>query len=54
MASPTWLGTMSSVAKRVLERMDAMIFETDDQGRPGPGSVLHRDRRGPRLVGVHR
>jgi multimeric flavodoxin WrbA len=34
MASPTWLGTMSSVAKRVLERMDAMISETDDQGRP--------------------
>ncbi len=34
MASPTWLGTMSSVAKRVLERMDAMISETDGQGRP--------------------
>ena len=34
MASPTWLGTMSSVAKRVLERMDAMISETDHQGRP--------------------
>ena len=34
MASPTWLGSMSSVAKRVLERMDAMLSETDDQGRP--------------------
>ena len=34
MASPTWPGTMSSVAKRVLARMDAMISETDDQGRP--------------------
>ena len=34
MASPTWLGTMSSVAKRVLERMDAMLSETDDQERP--------------------
>ncbi len=34
MASPTWMGQMSSVAKRVLERMDAMLSETDDQGRP--------------------
>ena len=34
MASPTWLGQPSSVAKRVLERMDAMISETDDQERP--------------------
>jgi multimeric flavodoxin WrbA len=34
MASPTWLGQPSSVAKRVLERMDAMLSETDDQGRP--------------------
>jgi multimeric flavodoxin WrbA len=34
MASPTWLGQPSSVAKRVLERMDAMISETDDQDRP--------------------
>jgi multimeric flavodoxin WrbA len=34
MASPTWLGQPSSVAKRVLERMDAMLSETDDQDRP--------------------
>jgi multimeric flavodoxin WrbA len=33
-ASPTWVGRPSSVAQRVLERMDAMISETDDQGRP--------------------
>jgi multimeric flavodoxin WrbA len=33
-ASPTWLGMMSSEAKRVLERMDAMLSETDDQDRP--------------------
>ena len=33
-ASPTWLGQPSSVAKRVLERMDAMLSETDDDGRP--------------------
>ncbi|PGH47890.1 NADPH-dependent FMN reductase [Streptomyces sp. Ru87] len=33
-ASPTWLGHPSSVAQRVLERLDAMISETDDEGRP--------------------
>ncbi|MFF7965293.1 flavodoxin family protein [Streptomyces sp. NPDC007903] len=33
-ASPTWVGNPSSVAQRVLERMDAMISETDDAGRP--------------------
>ncbi|MFF6879331.1 MULTISPECIES: NAD(P)H-dependent oxidoreductase [unclassified Streptomyces] len=33
-ASPTWLGGPSSVAQRVLERMDAMMSETDDEGRP--------------------
>jgi len=33
-ATPTWLGQPSSVAKRVLERMDALLSETDEQGRP--------------------
>ena len=33
-ATPTWLGQPSSVAKRVLERMDAMLSETDDEGVP--------------------
>ena len=33
-ASPTWLGRPSSAAQRVLERMDAMMSETDDEGRP--------------------
>ncbi|MFH8369730.1 flavodoxin family protein [Streptomyces sp. NPDC018031] len=33
-ASPTWLGRPSSVAQRVLERMDAMLSETDDSDRP--------------------
>lgn len=33
-ASPTWLGRPSSVAQRVLERMDAMLSEQDDEGRP--------------------
>lgn len=34
LASPTWLGRPSSIAQRVLERMDAMISETDDEERP--------------------
>jgi len=33
-ASPTWVGRPASPAQRVLERMDAMLSETDDQGRP--------------------
>ncbi|RLK61334.1 flavodoxin family protein [Actinokineospora cianjurensis] len=33
-ASPTWVGKPSSLAQRALERMDAMISETDDDGRP--------------------
>ncbi|GAA0207091.1 flavodoxin family protein [Saccharothrix mutabilis subsp. mutabilis] len=33
-ATPTWVGRPSSVAQRVLERMDAMISEKDDEGRP--------------------
>lgn len=32
-ATPTWLGQPSSVAKRVLERMDALLSEKDDVGR---------------------
>jgi multimeric flavodoxin WrbA len=33
-AAPTWLGRPSSIAQRVLERLDAMLSEQDDQGRP--------------------
>jgi multimeric flavodoxin WrbA len=33
LASPTWLGKISSVAQRALERMDAMLSEQDDEGR---------------------
>lgn len=33
-ATPTWLGRPSSVAQRVLERMDGMMSETDDEDRP--------------------
>ena len=39
-AGPIWLGQISSVAKRVLERMDAFLSETDDKGRmPSYGKV---------------
>ena len=34
LATPTWLGQPSSVSKRALERMDALISETDDDGLP--------------------
>jgi multimeric flavodoxin WrbA len=38
--APIWLGQMSSVAKRVLERMDAFLGEVDEQGRmPSFGKV---------------
>jgi multimeric flavodoxin WrbA len=33
LGTPIWLGQPSSVAKRVLERMDAFLGETDDEGR---------------------
>lgn len=33
-ATPTWVGHPSSLAQRALERMDAMISETDDEERP--------------------
>lgn len=37
---PIWLGQPSSVAKRVMERMDAFLDETDDRGRmPAAGKV---------------
>ena len=34
--TPIWLGQMSSIAKRALERMDAFLSETDDAGRMPP------------------
>jgi multimeric flavodoxin WrbA len=38
--TPIWLGQASSIAKRVLERMDAFLGETDDKGRmPSYGKV---------------
>jgi multimeric flavodoxin WrbA len=38
--TPIWMGSACSVAKRVMERMDAFLEETDDQGRmPSYGKV---------------
>ena len=40
LGTPIWLGQISSVAKRVLERMDAFFSETDEQGRmPSYGKI---------------
>lgn len=34
LVTPTWMGQHSSVAQRVLERLDAELAETDAEGRP--------------------
>lgn len=40
LATPIWLGQPSSIAKRVVERMDAFLSETDDGGQmPAAGKV---------------
>ncbi len=40
LGTPIWLGQPSSVAKRVLERLDAFLSETDDKARmPAAGKV---------------
>jgi multimeric flavodoxin WrbA len=40
LGGPIWMGQLGSVAKRVLERMDAFLSETDDAGRmPSFGKV---------------
>lgn len=33
LGTPIWLGSSSSVCRRVLERLDALLGEEDDQGR---------------------
>ncbi|WP_370616772.1 flavodoxin family protein [Mumia sp. Pv 4-285] len=33
-ATPTWVGHPSSYAQQAIERLDAMISETDDDGKP--------------------
>ncbi|HEU0098869.1 MAG TPA: NAD(P)H-dependent oxidoreductase [Allosphingosinicella sp.] len=38
--TPIWMGQMSSLAKRVVERMDAFLSETDDRSRmPSFGKI---------------
>lgn len=40
LGTPIWMGQPSSVAKRVLERLDAFLGETDDNSRmPAAGKV---------------
>lgn len=40
LGTPIWLGHPSSIARRVLERMDAFLSEGDDRGRmPAAGKV---------------
>lgn len=40
LATPIWMGQPSSIAKRVVERMDAFLGEADDAGRmPAAGKV---------------
>ena len=40
LGGPIWMGQLGSVAKRVLERMDAFLSEADDSGRmPSYGKV---------------
>ncbi|REE04495.1 flavodoxin family protein [Citricoccus muralis] len=34
LATPIWMGHPCSIAQRVIERLDADLSETDDQGRP--------------------
>ena len=34
LATPTWMGHMTSIAQRVLERLDAELSEKDELGRP--------------------
>jgi multimeric flavodoxin WrbA len=40
LGTPIWLGQPSSVAKRVVERMDAFLSETDDAGRMPPAGKV--------------
>ena len=40
LGGPIWMGQLGSIGKRVLERMDAFLGETDDEGRmPSYGKV---------------
>ncbi len=39
-ATPTWMGQPSSVVKRALERLDALLSETSDDGTPAAFNKL--------------
>ena len=39
LGTPVWMGQPSTVAKRVLERLDAFLGETDDAGRIDPATT---------------
>lgn len=47
LGTPIWLGNPSSVCRRVLERLDAFISKTDDEGR----MALHGKVAGVAVVG---
>jgi multimeric flavodoxin WrbA len=40
LGTPIWLGQPSSIAKRVVERMDAFLSETDEAGRMPPSGKV--------------
>ncbi|MGE0503139.1 MAG: flavodoxin family protein [Rhizobiaceae bacterium] len=40
LGTPIWMGQPSSIAKRVLERMDAFLSEADDKGRMPPAGKV--------------
>jgi multimeric flavodoxin WrbA len=40
LGTPIWLGNPSSIARRVLERMDAFLGETDGRGRMPPSGKV--------------
>lgn len=46
LATPIWMGHPCSVAQQVMERLDAELSETDDEGRP----IMYGSRL-PALVG---
>ena len=55
LVTPIWMGQPSSVAKMVLERLDAELSETDDEGRQLTfGKVAAVGRRGQRGRGPPR
>jgi multimeric flavodoxin WrbA len=55
MATPTWMGTLSSIAMRVLERINGLYTAKDDKGRPitydkVAGFIVTGDEEGARHV----